>query len=63
MARNVLSKYQTTILLAGRPGPFYYGDYKVYDRVEQGRLAGQFRAVHAPTGHPVLLQFLTGRSR
>ncbi|HEX5102501.1 MAG TPA: protein kinase, partial [Pirellulaceae bacterium] len=60
VARNVLSKYQTTILLAGRPGPFYYGDYKVYDRVEKGRLAGQFRAVHAPTGHPVLLQFLTG---
>jgi eukaryotic-like serine/threonine-protein kinase len=60
VARNVLSKYQTTILLAGRAGPFYYGDYKVYDRVERGRLAGQFRAVHAPTGHPVLLQFLTG---
>jgi hypothetical protein len=60
VARNVLSKYQTTILLAGRSGPFYYGDYKVYDRVERGRLAGQFRAVHAPTGHPVLLQFLTG---
>jgi len=60
VARNVLSRYQSTILLAGRPGPFYYGDYKVYDRVESGRLAGQFRAVHAPTGHPVLLQFLTG---
>jgi hypothetical protein len=61
VARNVLSKYQTTILLAGRSGPFHYGEYKVYDRVERGRLAGQFRAVHAPTGHPVLLHFLTGR--
>jgi hypothetical protein len=60
VARNVLSKYQTMILLAGRAGPFFYGDYKVYDRVDKGRLAGQFRAVHAPTGHPVLLQFLTG---
>ena len=60
VARNVLSRYQTTILLAGRAGPFHYGDYKVYDRVDSGRLAGQFRAVHAPTGHPVLLQFLTG---
>ena len=30
------------ILLGGRAGPFYYGDYKVYDRVEQGRLNGCF---------------------
>jgi serine/threonine-protein kinase len=60
VARNVLSRYQTMILLAGRPGPFFYGDYKVYDRVEKGRLTGNFRAVHGPTGHPVMLQFLTG---
>ncbi len=60
VSRNVLSRYQTAILLAGRSGPFYYGDYKVYDRVDKGRLAGLFRAVHIPTGHPVLLQFLAG---
>ena len=60
VTRNVLSRYQATILRAGRPGPFYYGEYKVYDRVEGGRLSGQFRAIHAPTGHPVLLRFLTG---
>lgn len=60
VSRNVLSRYQTAILLAGRSGPFFYGDYKVYDRISKGRLAGLFRAVHAPTGHPVLLQFLTG---
>lgn len=60
VSRNVLSRYQTTILLAGRAGPFYYGDYKVYDRVDKGRMAGWFRAVHAPTGHPVMLEFLTG---
>ena len=57
---NVLSKYQTTILLAGRPGPFLFGEYTVYDRVESGRLAGRFRAAHRPSGHPVLLEFLTG---
>lgn len=60
VSRNVLSRYQAAILLAGRSGPFYYGDYKVYDRVDKGRIAGAFRAVHGPTGHPVLLQFLTG---
>jgi eukaryotic-like serine/threonine-protein kinase len=60
VSRNVLSKYQTTILLAGRAGPFLYGEYKVYDRVEKGRLEGLFRGVHGPTGHPVLLTFLGG---
>lgn len=60
VSRNALSRYQSTVLLAGRAGPFYYGDYRVYDRVEGGPLAGQFRAIHAPTGHPVLLKFLGG---
>lgn len=60
VGKNVLSRYQATVLLAGRPGPFSYGDYKVYDKVDKGRLAGMFRAVHATTGHPVLLQFLSG---
>lgn len=60
VSRNILSRYQTTILLGGRSGPFMYGDYSVYDRIEKGRLAGSFRAIHRPTGHPVLLTFLTG---
>src|SRR5688500_5558673 len=60
VSRNVISKYQSTILLAGRSGPFLYGDYSVYDRIEKRRLTGWFRAVHRPTGHPVTLQFLTG---
>src|SRR5687768_2705523 len=57
--RNVVSSYQKTILLSGRPGPFVYGDYRVYDRIDSGRLPGKFRALHGPTGHPVLLEFLT----
>ena len=60
VSRNVLSRYQATILLAGRSGPFMYGEYSVYDRIDRGRLAGSFRAVHRPTGHPVLLTFLMG---
>ncbi|MFO0904777.1 MAG: serine/threonine-protein kinase [Pirellulales bacterium] len=57
---NVLSKYQATVLVNGRSGPFFYGEYKVYDRIDAGRWKGLFRAVHAPTNHPVLLQFVTG---
>lgn len=60
ISQNALTEYQSAILQAGRSGPFYYGDYKVYDRVAEGRLAGMFKAIHAPTSHPVLLTFLTG---
>lgn len=57
---NVISRYQASILLAGRAGPFVYGDYRIYERIESGRLAGIFRAVHIATMHRVCLQFLTG---
>ena len=60
ISQNIFSPYQVTVLLAGRPGPFVYGDYKIYDRIESGRLANEFRAVHGVTGHPVLLRFLSG---
>ncbi|MCA9246469.1 MAG: protein kinase [Planctomycetales bacterium] len=61
VAENVISRYQGSILRAGRSGPFHYGDYRVYDRVENGRLAGRFRATHTSTNFPVLLDFLTGQ--
>ena len=60
VAANVISRYQASILLAGRAGPFVYGDYRIYERIESGRLAGIFRALHVPTMHRVCLQFLTG---
>lgn len=60
VGKNVISRYQAKVLLAGQPGPFEYGEYRVYDRIESGRLGGWFRAVHAPTAHPVLLQFQAG---
>jgi hypothetical protein len=60
ISRQALSRYQAAVLLAGRPGPFYYGDYRVYERIDQGPHSGQFRAVHVPSGHPVRLRFLAG---
>ncbi len=62
ISRNALTAYQATILEAGRSGPFHYGEYKVYDRIEQGCRAGAFRAIHEPTSHAVLLQFVTGEA-
>ncbi len=60
VGQNMLSAYQSTVLLAGRAGPFHYGDYRVYDRLTSGRMSGLFRAAHLPTGHGVLLQFFSG---
>jgi serine/threonine protein kinase len=56
-----ISSYQSTILLAGRPGPFVYGDYLIRERIERGRLSGWFRATHVATGHGVLLAFAAGK--
>lgn len=60
LAKNVVSRYQAAVVLAGRTGPFFFGDYKVYDRIEQGRLKGAYRGHHTATGHPVTLQFIRG---
>ena len=60
VSHKAVTRYQAVVLLAGRSGPFFYGDYKVTDRLEQGALAGAFRATHLASGHPVLLRFLSG---
>lgn len=57
---RAITKYQAQVLLAGKPGPFFYGDYKVYERIDKGRLAGWYRAVHQATKHCVLIRFATG---
>jgi len=59
VGQKSITRYQAKVLLARRPGPFFFGDYKVLERLD-GRLTGAFRAVHAPTGQPVLLHFLSG---
>ena len=59
-SQNVISRYQAKILLAGRPGPFVYGEYHVDGLIKTGPFAGHFRAKHAATNHGVTLVFLTG---
>jgi serine/threonine protein kinase len=60
VAQGAFSRYQVQTLLAGRPGPFIFGDYSIYDRIrsKEGRLGGLFRAMHVGSRHPVLLYFL-----
>jgi hypothetical protein len=54
---HLLSPYQAGKLLAGQVKTFVYGDYKLFDRITDGPLAGLFRAVHTGTGQNVLLYF------
>ncbi len=44
VAGGVLTRYQASLLAAGRPGPFVFGDYTITDRIDSGRLAPWFRA-------------------
>ena len=60
VGNGAISRYQAKVLLAGRAGPFIYGDYLVFDRLDGGRLAGLFRARHVATRFPVCLSFLSG---
>lgn len=55
-----LTPYQVKIFLAGRSGPFVYGDFKVYDRLKQPHCDGNYRAVHGPSKHKVGLAFASG---
>lgn len=58
VSHGKLTHYQATVLLAGKPWPFLYGDYVVEDRIKQGPMAGAFRARHGATNYRVLLRFL-----
>src|SRR5262249_27241969 len=55
-----ISKYQAQVLLAGKSGPFFFGDYKIYERIDKGRMAGCFRAVHNNSKHCGILRFASG---
>jgi hypothetical protein len=57
-----ITLYQAKVLAAGKPGPFVYGNYVVYDRVESPGLSSLLRARHQPTKHPVCLSFLSGQA-
>lgn len=59
VANGVVSRYQAKVLMAGRPGPFCFGDYVVYDR-HGGPFKGVFKAIHPPTRQQVVLAFFTG---
>ncbi len=60
VSEGALARYHSDVLRGGRSGPFLFCDYRLTGRQRGGRLAGLFEAEHVPTGHRVLLSFLTG---
>jgi serine/threonine protein kinase len=53
-----LTRYQADILLSGRPGPFVFGPFTVFDRVTKGRLERVFRARYEANQQVMLLPLL-----
>ena len=56
ISTGAISRYQASVLLSGRPGPFVFGDFTIVERIDAGRLARSFRA-RFKDGRPVLLMF------
>ena len=60
LENQTITDYHSKVLLAGHSGPFRYGDYLVQDRISGGAFDGGFKAIHVPSRHPVLLDFVNG---
>ncbi len=55
--QKVLTTYQAQVLLAGRSGPFTFGDYRIRNRLLGPLGARRFEGLHLPTNHRVLVHF------
>jgi serine/threonine protein kinase len=56
-ARGALTEYQADRLLRGQTSHYFFGDYKLLDRIGTGLMAGVFKAVHT-VGHVVAIKVL-----
>jgi serine/threonine protein kinase len=57
IANRQLTDFQLGLLTRGFGDMVFFGDYKLVDRIGQGRMAGIYKAVH-PTGQVVALKVL-----
>jgi serine/threonine protein kinase len=56
-AKQYVTEYQAKLLTRGQADDFFLGDYKILDRLGQGRMAGVYKAVHA-SGQVVAIKVL-----
>jgi hypothetical protein len=59
--RGVVTKWQGRRLLAGDSGPFFVGDYRLLERLENDGPGRLFRGRHEPSGRGVCLMVLDRR--
>ncbi len=57
VGNRYLTDYQATLLARGHADGFFLGDYKILDRLGQGRMAGVFKGQH-PLGQVVAIKVL-----
>src|SRR5437879_3005876 len=46
MANQYLTAYQADRVLRGKTDHYFFNDYKLLDRIGQGRMAGVYKAAH-----------------
>jgi serine/threonine protein kinase len=56
-SKQYVTEYQAKLLTRGQADDFFLGDYKILDRLGQGRMAGVYKAVHA-SGQVVAIKVL-----
>jgi len=59
--KGYATAYQIKVLLAGKPGPFVYGPYRVTDRFKEPPFHYGYVALHAESQFPVWLEFFSSR--
>ena len=62
VSSSEIQLFHCKALLEGNSGPFLFGDYLLLNRVSQPPMNGWFRAQHRTSGHPVVLQFMVGKT-
>lgn len=58
VAGRHLTEYQADLLCRGHADGFFLGPYKILERINQGRVAGVYRAVHEASGQVVAIKSL-----
>ncbi len=58
IAGGLVTEFQLGMLTRGFADLLYLGDYKLLDRIGQGRMAGVYKAVHTSSGQVVAIKVL-----
>jgi len=61
VARGVITKWQARRLLNGESGPFFVGEYRLLERLENDGAGRVFRGRHEPSGRAVCIVLLDRR--